>query len=192
MKRIHRVTRRSFLKETLAAGATISIIPRHVLGAADQPPPSETLGGALIGVGGRGPGTYAETTKSLQAVGLGLTKLADCDVRWLDRADNKTTYADFRRVLERKDIDIIAIATPPHWHALISIAAMEAGKDVLCEKPMTRFIAEGRAVADASKRYGRVFQIGTFGRFGASRDPKNVLTRKIMKSGFLKPCEAVV
>jgi predicted dehydrogenase len=185
------ITRRHFLTGTAAALATVSIVPRRVLGAPEIPP-SETIGAALIGVGGRGPGTYSELVKSFQGVGAGVTKLAECDVKWLDRADNKTKYTDFRRVLERKDIDAVAIGTPPHWHALISIAAMEAGKDVLCEKPMTRFIAEGRAVAEASKRYGRVFQIGTFGRFGASRDPKNVLTRKIMKSGLLKKCEAVV
>ena len=185
------ITRRHFLTGTAAALATVSIVPRRVLGAPEIPP-SETVSAALIGVGGRGPGTYSELVKSFQGVGAGVTKLAECDVKWLDRADNKTKYTDFRRVLERKDIDAVAIGTPPHWHALISIAAMEAGKDVLCEKPMTRFIAEGRAVAEASKRYGRVFQIGTFGRFGASRDPKNILTRKIMKSGLLKKCEAVV
>jgi predicted dehydrogenase len=118
-------------------------------------------------------------------------RLASCDVRWLDRADNKTIYTDFRRVLERKDIEVVAIATPPHWHALISIAAMEAGKDVLCEKPMTRFIAEGRAVANAEKRYGRIFQVGTFGRFGSSRDRNALLSRKIIRSGLLKPCPVV-
>jgi myo-inositol 2-dehydrogenase / D-chiro-inositol 1-dehydrogenase len=191
MKRIARSTRRSFLKASLAAGAAFTIVPRHVLGGAEQPPPSETLGGALIGVGGRGPGTYSEMQKSLQGVGLGLNKVADCDVRWKDRADNKTRYTDFRRLLERKDIDVIAIGTPPHWHALISIAAMESGKDVLCEKPMTRFIGEGRAVAEAEKRYNRVWQVGTFGRFSASRDPKNVLTRKIFKSGLVTDCKAV-
>ena len=190
-KRLKAITRRHFLTGSAAALATISIVPRRVLGAPETPP-SETLGGALIGVGGQGPNTYSQIVKSFQAIGAGVTKLAECDVKWLDRADNQKTYTDFRRVLERKDIDVVAIATPPHWHALISIAAMEAGKDVLCEKPMTRFIAEGRAVAEASKRYGRIFQIGTFGRFSASRDPKLVLTRKIMKSGLLKPCEAVV
>ncbi len=191
MKRLARTTRRSFLKASLAAGAAFTIVPRHVLGGADQPPPSETLGGALIGVGGRGLGTYSDMQKSLQSVGLGLNRVADCDVRWKDRADNKTRYTDFRRVLERKDIDVIAIATPPHWHALISIAAMEAGKDVLCEKPMTRFIGEGRAVAEAEKRYNRVWQVCTFGRFSASKDPKNMLTRKILKSGLVKDCKAV-
>ena len=150
------------------------------------------MGGALIGVGGRGPGTFGEMTKSLQGVGLGLAKLAECDVRWLDKADNKSRYTDFRRVLERQDIDVVAIATPPHWHALISIAAMEAGKDVLSEKPMTRFIAEGRAVANAAKRYDRVFQIGTFGRFSACKDANRVLTRKIVTSGLLKTNPGVV
>ena len=99
-----------------------------------------------------------------------LRRLATCDVdnkHLGGEPDNKTAYTDCRRVIERKDIDVVSIATPPHWHALISIAAAQAGKDILCEKPMTRFIAEGRAVVDAVKRYGRVFQIGTCGRFGA-------------------------
>lgn len=191
MKHLPSVTRRRFLQGTLAAGAAFTIVPRHVLGGEGQTPPSETLGGALIGCGGRGPGTFSEMTKSCAAVGLKVEKLAECDVRWKTSADNKLRYTDFRRVLERKDIDVVAIGTPPHWHALISIAAMEAGKDVLCEKPMTRFIAEGRAVAEAEKRYGRIFQIGTFGRFGESRDPNKVRTRKLMKSGLLKPCLGV-
>ncbi len=191
MKKHRLVTRRDFLKGSLAAGTAFSLVPRHVLGGEGFTPPSETLGGALIGCGGRGPGTYSEMTKSLQGAGLGLTKLAECDVRWLDRADNKTRYSDFRRVLERTDIDAVAIGTPPHWHALISIAAMEAGKDVLCEKPMTRFIAEGRAVADTARRYGRIFQIGTFGRFSENKNPRSLLTRKIMTSGLLKKCEGV-
>lgn len=187
MKRIYKVTRRSFIKEMLAVGTAATIVPRHVLGGEGYTPPSETLGGALIGCGGRGPGTFAEMQK-----GLNVVLLARCDVRWKDKADNKTTYSDFRRVLDRKDIDVVAIATPPHWHALISIAAMEAGKDVLCEKPMTRFIAEGRAVAEAEKRFGRIFQIGTFGRFGEAKDPRKVQIRKIIKSGLLKKCEAVI
>src|SRR6476619_3184891 len=105
------ITRRHFLTGSAAALATISIVPRRVLGAPEVPP-SETLGGALIGVGGRGPGTYSEVVKSFQAIGVGVTTLAECDVKWLDRADNQTKYTDFRRLLERKDIDVVAIATP--------------------------------------------------------------------------------
>ena len=173
------MSRRRFLESSAAGVAALSIVPRNVLGQG-QTPPSEEFGGALIGCGGRGGGTF-------QGLGKGVRQLAQCDVRFVTPADNKTIYTDFRRVLERKDIQLVAIATPPGWHALISIAAMEAGKDVLCEKPMTRFIAEGRAVAEAEKRFGRIFQVGTYGRFGANRQ-----THKLMASGLLKECKAVV
>jgi len=166
------VTRRSFLQSSAAGVAAATIVPRNVLGQGETPP-SEEFGGALIGCGGRGPGTF-------QGLGPGVRRLASCDVKYKDRVDNKEFYTDYRRLLERKDIDVVAIATPPGWHALISIAAMEAGKDVLCEKPMTRFIAEGRAVAEAEKRYNRIYQIGTYGRFSA-----NLKIRKIFDSGFL-------
>ncbi|MHC4546067.1 MAG: Gfo/Idh/MocA family oxidoreductase, partial [Planctomycetota bacterium] len=184
MQKSKRVTRRQFLKGSVGAAAAFTIVPRRVLGGPGNTPPSETFGGALIGCGGRGNGTFG-------GLGPDVEKLAICDVKFVKHADNKKVYTDFRRVLERKDIDVVAIATPPHWHALISIAAMEAGKDVLCEKPMTRFIAEGRAVAEAEKRYNRIFQIGTYGRFGRSRNEGDILTHKIMKSGLLKPCKAV-
>jgi len=177
-----KTTRRQFLHASAATAAVFSIVPRHVLGGPGQTAPSDTFGGALIGCGGQGPQTYREMCK-----GLNVQQLAQCDVKFVDRADNKTFYTDFRRVLDRKDIDLVAIATPPHWHALISIAAAEAGKDVLCEKPMTRFIAEGRAVVEAFQRYNRIFQIGTFGRFGRP----NAQTHKIMASGLLKTCQGV-
>jgi predicted dehydrogenase len=163
-----------------------SIVPRHVLGGKGYVAPSDTFGAALIGCGGRGGGTFSDMSR-----GLEVRQLARCDVRFLDKADNKTIYTDFRRVLDRKDIDLVAIATPPHWHALISIAAAEAGKDVMCEKPLTRFIAEGRAVVNAFRRYGRILQVCTFGRFGASKSTGSILTHKIMRSGLLKKCEAV-
>ena len=133
----------------------------------------------MIGCGGRGKGTF-------KCLGPGVRLLAECDVKFKDRANNKTIYTDFRRVLERDDIDVVAIATHPGWHALISIAAMEAGKDVVCEKPMCRFISEGRAVAEAEKRYGRVFQIERKGGYNPNK------TRKIFESGLLKNCDTVV
>jgi len=100
-------------------------------------------------------------------------------------------YSDWRRLIERKDLDVVSIVTPPHWHALMAIAAAQAGKDILCEKPMTRFIAEGRAVVTAVNRYGRVFQIGTSGRFGAQKSNTSRTIHKIMQSGLLKRCPAV-
>ena len=74
-------------------------------------------------------------------------------------------YKDFREVIARDDIDIIHVPTPPHWHALISIAAAEAGKDIWCEKPMSRTIGEGEKVVEAVQRNGRMFRINTWFRF---------------------------
>jgi len=71
------------------------------------------------------------------------------------------SYSDFRELLARPDIDAVAIATPDHWHVPISIAAVEAGKDVYCEKPLSNTVAEGRALVRAVERYGAVFQHGT-------------------------------
>jgi myo-inositol 2-dehydrogenase / D-chiro-inositol 1-dehydrogenase len=173
------VSRRRFLQSTAAGAAALAVVPRNVLGQG-QTPPSEEFGGALVGCGGRGGATF-------NTMGPGIRMLAQCDVKFLDRADNQTVYADYRRVMDRNDIHVVAIATPPHWHALVSIAAMASGKDVMCEKPMTKFIAEGRAVVEAERRYNRVFQICTFGRFGASRQ-----THKLMASGLLTKCDAVV
>lgn len=207
MKRPVALSRRCFL-QTSSVVAAATLVPRHVLGMGELPP-SEQLGGALIGSGGRGPGTYQDLEKGFfSQLGTEVRMLARCDVRFkgregksedhkrvletkdgakLERVDHPTIYTDFRKVLERKDIDVVAIGTHPGWHASISIAAMEAGKDVVCEKPMCRFIAEGRAVVQAERRFGRVFQIGTYGRFGANRQ-----THKIMASGLLKQCSGVV
>ncbi len=177
-KKKSRISRRTFVAGAAAGMAAPMIVPRNVLGGPGQSPPSEELGGALIGCGGRGNGTFG-------CLGPGVRKLVECDVKFKDRADNKKIYTDFRRVLERDDIDVVAIATHPGWHALISIAAMEAGKDVVCEKPMCRFISEGRAVADAEKRYGRVFQVERKGGYNPSK------VRKIFESGLLKQCDSV-
>ncbi len=173
------ISRRSFLKTTAVMAAPL-IVPRHVLGGPGQVAPSDTFGGALIGCGYQGPTTFS-------GLGFGVKMLARCDVKFKNTADDKTIYTDFRKVLERKDIDVVAVATNPGWHALISIAAMEAGKDVLCDRPMCRSIAESRAVAEAEKRYNRIFQIGTYGRFMASRR-----IRKIFESGLLKQCDTVL
>ena len=138
------LTRRTFLKSSAAAFAGMMIVPRHVLGGPGFTPPSEVLTRAVIGTGGMGMGhvTGINTACKLLAV-------CDVDQKHLAQAmkaggPDVKGYRDFREVLERKDIDIVHVPTPPHWHALISIAAAEAGKDIWCEKPMTRTIGEGR------------------------------------------------
>jgi predicted dehydrogenase len=129
----------------------------------------------------------------LRYSGAVLRAVCDVDRSHLARAleaspSGVTGHADFREVLERPDIDIVHIATPPHWHALISVAAAEAGKDIWCEKPMTRTIAEGRSVVGAVERYGRVFRVNTWFRFesrfyGFGTDVKPI--KKAVQGGLL-------
>jgi predicted dehydrogenase len=188
------ISRRDFLGG-LAATAGLMVVPRHVLGGPGQAAPSETFACGLVGCGGQG-GEDIQTY--IGGAGGHFRVLACCDVdprrlaakikRYGGTAQG---YTDFRRVVERKDLDVVSTATPPHWHALISIAAMEAGKDALCEKPMTRFIAEGRAVVNTAKRYGRVLQLGTGDRFGARRSTASTLIHKILRSGLLEDCKGV-
>jgi len=185
-KRKNGITRRRFLGATTAAAAAATIVPRHVLGGTAEIPPSETITYGVIGNGGRKDSGMRRWPCC--------KRVAVCDVdkaRIGGEPDNKTRFVDFRKMLERKDIDAVAIGTPPHWHAIPCIAAAQAGKDIFCEKPMTKFIAEGRAVADAVKRYGVVFQIGTFGRFGA-QSAENKANHKIIKYGLLKSLDGVV
>jgi predicted dehydrogenase len=175
------LSRRRFLASAAAAAGVFAIVPRHVLGGPGQKAPSTVLTRGTIGTGGQGMGHVAENKEGEPPI-----QLAVCDVdanhlaRALERAGpGCRAYGDFREVLARRDIDVIHIATPPHWHALITIAAMQAGKDVFCEKPMTRFIREGRAVCDAARRYGRIVMHNTYGR-GAWRK-----MRKLAASGLL-------
>ena len=183
------LSRREFMGRAGTAAAAFTIVPRHVLGGPGRTAPSDVVTRGVIGTGGMGTGAHVTVNKEGQPP----ITLAVCDVdkKRMERALKKAGrgcdgYGDFRRVLERKDLDTIHIATPPHWHALISIAAVQAGKDVICEKPLTRFIAEGRILADAVERYGRVLQVGTYRRFGswqgcgACKD-----LRKIIASGML-------
>ena len=175
-------SRRQFLSGGLKAAALIAVVPRHVLGGPGRKAPSDVLTQGTIGTGGMGMGGHVRENKEGQPP----VQLAVCDIdkNRLAAAVKKagsgcTGYSDFRALLDRQDIDIIHCATPPHWHSLVTIAAFQAGKDVYCEKPMTRFIAEGQAVIRAAKRYGRVVQHNTYGRGGWQH------LRKLVASGLL-------
>ncbi|MFC2160583.1 Gfo/Idh/MocA family oxidoreductase [Acidobacteriota bacterium] len=157
------LTRRKFLKKTLTASAAFTIVPRSVLGGRGFTAPSDELTKAVIGVGGMGRG-------HLQYPGAKLLAVCDVDENHLKSAleiggPGVDGYLDFREVLERKDIDIVHIPTPPHWHSVISVEAAEAGKDIWCEKPMTRTIGEGQKVVEAVQRNGRIFRVNTWFRF---------------------------
>jgi len=194
MSRKRTISRRRFLKAGAAAAASLAIVPRRVLGGQGYLAPSDTLTRAVVGVGGMGLGHLGYPGAVVRAV-------CDVDGGHLARAleiagPGVAGYRDFREVLARPDIDIVHIATPPHWHALISIAAAEAGKDVWCEKPMTRTIAEGRAVVEAFRRTGRIFRVNTWFRFsggfyGFGTDVRPI--KKVVESGLLGwPIKATV
>jgi myo-inositol 2-dehydrogenase/D-chiro-inositol 1-dehydrogenase len=154
------LSRRSLLKQSLAAGVAFTIVPRYVLGGVGYTPPSEQITKAVIGVGTMGKG-------HLKLGGTRLLAVCDVDEKHMKAGMSKGVdgYRDFREVLERDDIDIIHVPTPPHWHALISIAAAKAGKDIWCEKPMARTIAESRAVRDVVQQHGSIFRLNTWFRF---------------------------
>ncbi|HNY27316.1 MAG TPA: Gfo/Idh/MocA family oxidoreductase [Candidatus Sumerlaeota bacterium] len=162
-----RMTRRSLLKRTVGAVTAFTIVPRFVLGGPGNTPPSEQITKGIIGVGGMGKGHIRDINPDAR-----LLAVCDTDAKHLKEGQalggaGVEAYRDFREMLARPDIDIIHIATPPHWHALMSIMAAQAGKDIWCEKPMSRTIGEGKKVVEAINRYGRIFRLNTWFRFEA-------------------------
>jgi predicted dehydrogenase len=180
MSRGQYVSRRSFLRSVTAAGAAAvaapQIVPSRALGLADAAAPSNRITVGLIGTGSHGVGRDLKGFLAEQDAQV----VAVCDVDSNRRQRAKklveahyaraipqgtyqgcTAYNDFREIIARGDIDAVCNATPDHWHAIPSIMAVRAGKDVLCEKPLTLTLAEGRAICDAVKRYNRVFQTGS-------------------------------
>lgn len=155
-------SRRDFIKKSVVALGAFAIVPRHVLGGKGFLAPSDTLTKAIIGVGGMGRG-------HIEYEGTKLLAMCDVDKNHLRDAialagGNVRGYSDFRELLAQPDIDIVHIATPPHWHGIMSVMAAQAGKDVWCEKPMTRTIGEGKRVVEAMAQYGRMFRLNTWFR----------------------------
>ncbi len=159
------VTRRSFLKSATTIAAMSSLPAWFVAEAEEQkkssqPADSEKLRFGLVGCGGQGTGD----AKNAQNFGR---VVAVCDVDESHLANAKKTfagaegYSDFRKLVERKDIDAVICGTVDHWHAIVSMAAMKAGKDVYCEKPLTLTIDEGKRVLEMQRKTGRVLQTGT-------------------------------
>ncbi len=169
---ISRIPRRRFLRTSLtAAGAAIAaptIIPSSALGRDGAVAPSERITVGGIGIGRRG--TY-DLGCFLQQPDVQFMAVAD--IKQVQRTavkkivdtkygnNNCDTYRDFRQLLDRSDIDAVLIATGPNWHATAAIISAKAGKDMYCEKPCTKNIAQSLILADTMRRTGRVFQVGT-------------------------------
>ena len=158
------LSRRQFLQSAVSAAlAAPSIIPASALGRAGQPPPSDRINLGIIGVNGMGSGNLANCAKYADVV---VTAICDVSRDRREKAleQHKNTaqgYRDYRELLARRDVDAVIIASPPHWHALMAIDAVKAGKDIYLQKPMTLHASETLAVRNAVNRHKRISQIGT-------------------------------
>jgi predicted dehydrogenase len=145
---------------------------------------------AVVGFNGRG-GDHIKGFRSLK--GARLAALCDADQKVLGNEINKegnatiTPYTDIRRLLENKDIDVVSIATPNHWHALASIWAIQAGKDVYVEKPVSHNVWEGRKIVEAARKYGKIVQTGTQSR----SQPATQEAMKYIREGHLGKVQVV-
>ena len=160
MGRHGRITRRRFLRGAAGAVGFPAVVRASALGAGGRAAPSDRIALGAIGVGGRGSYVFTSLARrgDVQAV-------AACDVQAARLAPFRraglAVYRDFRDMLARGDLDAVTVASPSHWKPLHTIAAARAGADVFCEKPMSLTVRDGRAMVDAVRRYGRVFQHGT-------------------------------
>lgn len=162
------VSRRDFVRQTAVAASATLLAGPFIRGArAGEPGPNEQVRVGLIGAGGMGCGDLdcffrnpeVECAVVCDVDDAHLAQgLAVCAKRERKKPD---TVKDFRRVLDRKDVDVVLVATPDHWHALPTVMACQAGKDVYVEKPLATTIDEGRAMLTAAHRHGRVVQMGS-------------------------------
>ena len=174
---MHPITRRTLLGRAVSLSGAVAvpwIVPASARGADGNTAPSERITVGLIGHGVMGHGHLRRLAGDRE-----IQVLAVCDVDRVRREEGKkvveetyaatsnnryagcAAYNDYRELLARPDIEAVVIATPDHWHAMQSIDAVKAGKDVYCEKPISLTIREGRRLVETVQRYGRIFQTGT-------------------------------
>src|SRR5690348_14077310 len=166
------LARRQFLKKSLAAASTViaapTIIPSSALGLDGTVAPSERVIVGGIGIGNRGTYdlgcfleqkdvTFSAVADIKEARRIAVKKIADGK----QGNSNCEMVRDFRELLDKKDIDAVLIATGPNWHATAAMAAARAGKDMYCEKPVTKNIEQSLILKDTMRRTARIFQAGT-------------------------------
>ncbi|MBN1343525.1 MAG: Gfo/Idh/MocA family oxidoreductase [Phycisphaerae bacterium] len=159
-----KVSRRDVLKVGAGVAAPY-LIPSGVLAAPGKPGANDRIGIGYIAVGRRAGGLRGMLDRAIrQGGGAEVVAVSDVNTKRMGEFAGKANwkkYQDYRKMLEDKDVDGVIISTPDHWHALNSIHAMQAGKDVYCEKPMTLTIREGRIMVEAARKHKRVFQTGS-------------------------------
>ncbi|MDP4620388.1 MAG: Gfo/Idh/MocA family oxidoreductase [Sediminibacterium sp.] len=183
--KIEKNTRRKFLKNTATIIAGFSIVPRHVLGRGFIAP-SDQLTKGIIGLGGMGRG-------HIGYAGTRVIAICDVDKNHLLSAEKLIgggvkTFHNHQELIALPEVDIVHIATPPHWHGIMAVDVAKAGKDIWCEKPMTRTIGEGKKVVEAVKEYKRMFRLNTWFRFEENFYRMNTTVKpikKLVESGLL-------
>lgn len=186
------ISRRTFLGRAAAVaggGFTVPyVLPSGLLGAPGKPGPNERIGIGFIGVGRQG-GYLAKAVEQSPLARI----VAVCDVyrpraeQWAKSLD-AAPFTDYRKLLERKDVDAIVTATPEQWRGTICVHACQAGKDLYVEKPMSLTISEGRLIVEAVRKYKRVFQTGSQQRSMAA----NRLGCELVRNGRLGKLERVI
>lgn len=162
------MNRRQFLKGSLVTAATVSFSARSW---SQVPGANSAIRAAVIGFKGRG-GNHISGLRELKSQGVRVAALCDVDETVLNagldgfnkRNEKVDGYRDIRKLLENKDIDVVTIATPNHWHSLATIWAVQAGKDVYVEKPVSHNVWEGRKMVEAARKYQKIVQTGTQSR----------------------------
>ncbi|MCH7226999.1 Gfo/Idh/MocA family protein [Haloferula sp. A504] len=166
--------RRHFIQRSAAFSVPL-IVPASVLGKGGTTAPSERVGVGLIGCGGQGSGVFNGMLNLKEVQGLAV---CDPDAQRMNKAKDNVekryakekesgsfkgcdTHADFRELCAREDIDAVVVGTPDHWHAVTALAALRAGKDVYCEKPVTHLFAEGQALYKEVAKREAIFQTGS-------------------------------
>lgn len=160
------IQRRSFLKRAATAVTLPYLIPASALGLNGAVAPSERITVATIGMGSRGPNHISMLSSLKQAQVTHICEVRGDALKQRQQMYNKKglnlkTTMDFREIMADKSIDAVTIAAPENWHAIMSIEAAKHGKDIYCEKALSLTVAEGRAMCNAVRRYGRVLQAGT-------------------------------
>lgn len=185
-----RLQRRSFVKSAAAAAAATTLpswfVDQISRAQATTLAANDKLSIALIGCGGRGKAVMREAALHGDVVAycdVDDTRLAQAKELW----PQATALKDFRKLLERKDVDVVVNGTPDHWHTLVNIAALKAGKDVYSEKPLTLTIDEGKKLVEAVKSTKRILQTGSQQR----SDAKFRLACELVRNGRLGKLQQV-
>ncbi len=198
--------RRKFL-QTASGFAIPTVIPGSALGLGNRPAPSQRVNMAFIGLGGRGIGVMEAFLKHADVQGVAVCDVHDRHYRdqaWgvgrefgrlvgkqvVDQTygnQDCAAYTDFRELLASDDLDAVLVATPDHWHAVMTLAALRSGRDVYCEKPVTHLFAEGQAVYREAAIQNAVFQVGSQQR----SEPEFRRAVEVVRNGHLGAIERV-